>query len=361
MPEVRSGGIENDEGVDDDAWCGLPLGAVLDERYVVEGRLGAGGMCVVLLARRIHLSDRVAIKVLRARWTDAHELVGRFLREGRSVARLKSEHAVRIFDFGTTPAGAPYLVLEHLEGADLEALLASRGPLPPTTAVDYVLQASEAIAEAHALGIIHRDIKPANLFLSRRRDGSLDQGDRLRDPKIVTERELDASAASPTSGAPRDPSYMPPEQLRSMREVGARPTSGRWATSSSSSCPGAAVRRDDGDRSLRPSCTIPEVLSALSADCPEGLARVVLRCLEKDPSARFPDVRAGRGPRRVRLPAGRESARRIARIARPETRPESERPVVLRLRATLPRPAYPDPPPRGPGLAAASTEPAPAR
>ena len=86
--------------------------------------------------------------------------------------RLKSEHVARVLDVGTLDTGAPYMVMEYLEGSDLGSVVAEQGPLPVSAAVDYVLQACEAIAEAHALGIVHRDLKPANLFLTGRTTGA---------------------------------------------------------------------------------------------------------------------------------------------------------------------------------------------
>ena len=83
--------------------------------------------------------------------------------------KIKSEHVARVIDVGKLENGSPYMVMEYLEGGDLAAMLAKSGPLPVEQAVDFVLQACEAIAEAHALGIVHRDLKPANLFCIRRR------------------------------------------------------------------------------------------------------------------------------------------------------------------------------------------------
>src|SRR5205085_442446 len=100
------------------------------------------------------------------------EAVARFLREARACVKLRSEHVGRVLDVGTLDDGAPYIVMEFLDGTDLGAILGARATLPIPTAADYILQACEGIAEAHANGIIHRDIKPANLFLTTANDGS---------------------------------------------------------------------------------------------------------------------------------------------------------------------------------------------
>ena len=108
--------------------------------------------------------------------------MARFVREARAAVKIKSEHVARVIDVGTLENGAPYMVMEYLEGGDLAPLArAARRRSPVEQAVDYVLQACEAIAEAHALGIVHRDLKPANLFFVRRvRRAALRQGARLR-------------------------------------------------------------------------------------------------------------------------------------------------------------------------------------
>src|SRR5262249_21288223 len=144
----------------------------LAEKYRVERVLGRGGMGVVVGARHKQLGERVAIKFLLPEALESREVIARFLQEGRAAVRIRSEHVARVIDVGTLPDGAPYLVMEYLDGQDLRKVVRSRGRLPIEEAVDLVLQACEAIAEAHSLGIIHRDLKPANLILTQRADGS---------------------------------------------------------------------------------------------------------------------------------------------------------------------------------------------
>src|SRR5208282_2530641 len=93
--------------------------------------------------------------------------------EARAAVRIKSEHVAQVIDVGRLENGAPFMVMEYLEGEDLSAWVQRRGALPCEQAVEFVLQAAEAIAEAHVLGIVHRDLKPANLFCIRRADGLL--------------------------------------------------------------------------------------------------------------------------------------------------------------------------------------------
>ncbi len=144
-----------------------PPGTVLAGKYRVERLLGEGGMGWVVLAVHEQLEQRVALKFLRESHAAGRpEAVGRFLREARAAARIESEHVARVTDVGTLEGGAPYLVMEYLQGQDLDGFLAVRAPLPTKLAVDYAMQACESLAEAHAVGIVHRDLKPVNLFSS---------------------------------------------------------------------------------------------------------------------------------------------------------------------------------------------------
>ncbi|HYQ18356.1 MAG TPA: serine/threonine-protein kinase, partial [Polyangiaceae bacterium] len=144
-------------------------GEVLAGKYRVEKLLGQGGMGVVVGARHVELQERVAVKLMFADDSD-EDAMRRFVREARAAAKLESSHVVHVTDVGSLGDGRAYLVMEYLDGQDLSQVIAVRGRLPSSEAVDYLLQACEAIGEAHSLGIVHRDIKPSNLFLSRRRD-----------------------------------------------------------------------------------------------------------------------------------------------------------------------------------------------
>jgi serine/threonine-protein kinase len=193
---------------------------VLLGKYRVESSLGFGGMGVVIKAKNIALDEYVAIKLLREDLQLDEENVGRFVREAKNAVKLKSEHVARIHDVGTFEDGRPYMVMELLEGLDLGKMLLDYGALEPWRAVDLVLQACDAIAEAHALGIVHRDIKPTNLFVTKRRDGSellkvLDFGI----SKATLGPDMSLTQTQSMLGTP---AYMSPEQMRSARTVDRR-------------------------------------------------------------------------------------------------------------------------------------------
>jgi len=196
-------------------------GHVLLGKYRVERVLGHGGMGLVVSARHLSLEDRVAIKLLLPRHAENGDLVQRFLREARAAVRIRSQHVARVTDVGTLDYGGPYMVMEYLDGSDLAVVLEQNGPMPIHLAVDFVLQACEALAEAHSLGIVHRDVKPGNLFLTYHADGApcikvLDFGI----SKVL--QQADDQSLTRAGGMLGSPLYMAPEQLESARDVDAR-------------------------------------------------------------------------------------------------------------------------------------------
>jgi serine/threonine protein kinase len=203
--------------------AGVREGEVIDGKYRVERVLGTGGMGVVVAARHIQLDQRVALKFLLPDALGDERAVARFVREARAAVKINSEHVARVTDVGTLDSGAPYIVMEYLEGGDLAAWLKQRGALPIAQAVEFVLQASVAVAEAHGLGIVHRDLKPANLFCIRRADGQLSV--KVLDFGISKRTDMTGTDAMPamtmTGALMGSPLYMSPEQMRSSKDVGA--------------------------------------------------------------------------------------------------------------------------------------------
>jgi serine/threonine-protein kinase len=266
---------------------------MLAGKYRVEKILGVGGMGVVVAARHLQLQTKVAIKFLRPEMLASEEAVARFAREARAAVRITSEHVARVLDVGSLENGAPYIVMEFLEGGDLAAWLRQRGPLPVEQAVDFVLQACEAIAEAHALGIVHRDLKPANLFCIRGPDGLLSI--KVLDFGISKVNEGDsASGASvtQTSTILGSPLYMSPEQMQVTRDVDVR--TDVWALGVilyellTQRAP--FVGETFADICIRIASRPPTPLHDLRPDVPDGLEAVILRCLEKDRAARYANV-----------------------------------------------------------------------
>jgi eukaryotic-like serine/threonine-protein kinase len=270
-------------------------GDLLAGKYRVERVLGVGGMGVVVAALHEALRQRVALKFLLPELGVEREAVERFAREARAMASLRGEHVARVLDVGTLESGAPYFVMEYLEGEDLAKACRRRGPLPGDEAVAYVLQACEALAEAHRAGLVHRDLKPANLFLTRGVDGSpfvkvLDFG--VSKATAGTKGTgFDLTSTSSLMGSPR---YMAPEQLRDARRVD--PRADLWSL-------GIVLHELLTAESPFAAETLPELhvailqgsprpLRARRPDLPPALEAAVACCLEKDPGRRFPHVAA---------------------------------------------------------------------
>jgi serine/threonine-protein kinase len=197
---------------------------VLDGKFRIERILGQGGMGAVYVAEEIELGRQVAIKVLLPEAAANPEAVARFEREGRAAAALQSDHVTRIFGVGRLSNGAPYIVMELLDGNDLADTLAQRGPLPVNEVVHVIIDTCDALAEAHARRIVHRDLKPANLFFAKRANGSVTV-------KVLafgiskTTGAADATQSlglTGTSAMIGTPFYMSPEQIRGSRDVDGR-------------------------------------------------------------------------------------------------------------------------------------------
>ncbi|WP_437721891.1 serine/threonine-protein kinase [Sorangium sp. So ce861] len=274
---------------------GVPVpGDVLAGKYRIERVLGAGGMGVVLAAWHLVLERRVAVKFLLPEAAALPDAGARFLREARAAAALDGQHIARVLDVGRLDSGAAYMVLEYLTGDDLGHVLQTRGPLPLAEAVDYLLQACEAIAEAHARGIIHRDLKPKNLFLTRRPDGTpllkvLDFG---LSKFIATGDSVKEASLTATGLIMGSIHYMSPEQIRSLKFADVR--TDLWAL-------GVILYRMltgrhpfEGDSVTAVTAAImmdtPVSVTALRPDVPPAVAALVSRCLVKDPSARVQSV-----------------------------------------------------------------------
>ncbi len=277
---------------------GIAPGALIDGKYRVERVLGMGGMGVVVAAMQVALDRRVAIKLLRPGRTGP-ALIERMMREARAAARLKGQHVARVLDVvrsaGPVPsAGSPYIVMEYLEGRDLAAVLRKKGPLSIADAAAYVLQACEAIAEAHALGIVHRDLKPENLFLTSRVDGRplvkvLDFGiSKLTMPPPGPEG-LELTLTADLVGSP---SYMSPEQLRRTRNVDQRTDQWSLGVILFELLTGVLPFPANDLKQLRARVLHVEApaVSTLRPDVPPPLVAAIARCLEKDAARRFPAV-----------------------------------------------------------------------
>ncbi|HEY3817730.1 MAG TPA: serine/threonine-protein kinase [Polyangiaceae bacterium] len=276
--------------------AGVQPGDVLAGKYLVDRVLGEGGMGVVVAAHHVQLDTKVAIKFLLPQMLVNPEATSRFAREARAAVRITSEHVARVIDVGNLENGAPYMVMEFLEGGDLSTWVRQRGVLPTEQAVEFVLQACVAVAEAHVLGIVHRDIKPANLFCIRRPDGLLSI--KVLDFGISKMSEGARASEAPglsvtkTTEVLGSPLYMSPEQMQSSKSVTSQ--SDIWALGVTlfELLAGRTPYEGEGatDIAIKVATQPPAPLRAYRPDVPDRLEAIVLRCLEKDRLRRYANV-----------------------------------------------------------------------
>jgi serine/threonine-protein kinase len=269
---------------------GPEVPALIAGKYRVSRAIGQGGMGVVVEARHTTLDERVAIKMLLPAYAAHPEATPRFIREAKAAVRIKSAHVARVSDVGTTEDGRPYMVMEYLEGCDAGQLLRDVGPLPISDAVELVIQACDAIAEAHGIGIVHRDLKPANLFVTRHTDGSpfvkvLDFG-----ISKMVEEGVDALTRSATTVG--SALYMSPEQMKQSRSVDHRTDIYALGITLFELL---AHRHPFMAETYAALCVevvtgTPTPLCQLRPDVPEALARVIERAYARDREHRYSSI-----------------------------------------------------------------------
>lgn len=271
-------------------------GQVVAGKYQLVRLLGQGGMGAVYEGKNLATLKRCAIKLLLSPELSMHpQIVKRFFREAQASSIIESDHIVQIFDSGSDPAtGHPYMVMEMLQGEDLEATITRLGAVHPVAVAKLMLQAATGLAKAHQAGIVHRDIKPANLFLTRRDSGDLTV--KVLDfgiAKVKMEQLADtAHGLTRTGSLLGTPLYMSPEQARSAPDIDAR--SDVWSLGV------AMYQLLSGQSPFADSTSLGDLMvSIITADIPQiqdkapwvsaELAEIVHRAMSRDLSRRFRD------------------------------------------------------------------------
>jgi eukaryotic-like serine/threonine-protein kinase len=271
-------------------------GDVVQARYRVRQELGRGGMASVLGAYDVVLEREVALKIMLPQLVASNEAVTRFVNEARSLARIESQHVVRVLDCGklvapAACAGLPFMVLELLRGEDLYSVAAREGGLSPQRVVRYALEACAGLSAAHAQGIIHRDLKPENLFVALDAEG---QHECLKVLDFGIARSRSRRAVTRGRAGLGSPGYMSPEQVQGDQKVDARSDVwGLGVVMYELLAHRPAFEGDDPHALCAQTLTATVVpLGQIRPELPRALIEIVERCLEREPAQRFGSVEA---------------------------------------------------------------------
>ncbi len=271
-------------------------GTVLHDRFRLDKPIARGGMSVLFKATQIQLGRTVAVKLMvLPEAADDAVLEKRFLREARAVAALKHPNTVTVHDYGRTPDGTYFMVMEYLDGRNLSRTIREQGPLPPGRAIPIALQICGSLDEAHQLGLVHRDLKPSNVFLSSLGGNPdhitvLDFGLVKINKKSADENDAWETRSGILIGTP---AYMAPEQIVD-EDVDARTDVYSFGALMFHVLAGRPPFEDPSEfRVLQQHVKEPPPrLSSVYPDClaSEDLERVVRRCLAKAPERRYPSM-----------------------------------------------------------------------
>ena len=199
--------------------AGLKRGDVIAGKYRLEHELGRGAMGTVWAAAHTTLGQKVAIKLIAGDQLQSAEARQRFSLEAKAAARLKSRHAVQVYDDGETPEGVPYIVMEYLEGETLEARLERQKDLGLPEAIRITTHIGRALAKAHARGIVHRDLKSGNVFIAKTDDDELGWIAKVLDFGVAKLSDTTGAATTKTGTLVGTPLFMSPEQIRGASHV----------------------------------------------------------------------------------------------------------------------------------------------
>ncbi len=265
----------------------LEAGTVIAGKYEIVRQLAEGGMGTVYEAVHMRMRQHVALKLLHPMYVSHTDVVERFEREARAAATLDSPNVAKVLDVDITPEGTPYMVIELLDGHDLEAELNQKGKLSVIDAVSYVMSACTAIAQAHSKGIVHRDLKPANLFLARKGSEVT-----LKVLDFGVAKVLNEPGAKVTGYSLGTPHYMSPEQIQQTGPVDGRADIWSLGVILYELLTGKTPFPDKATAAFVAIVASPIAPPrTLRSDIPVELERVVMRALEKDPSNRYQSVR----------------------------------------------------------------------
>ncbi len=259
--------------------------------YRITAMIGEGGMGVVYAAEHLTIGRRAAVKILRPGLAEHVDLTRRFFNEARAANSIRHPGIVEVFDSGTLPSGAAYLVMELLEGESLAERIRRVGRMPPPVARTLAAETADVLVAAHAAGIVHRDLKPDNLFLVPDDRNPAAEIVKVLDfgiAKLVMETSGRSSVRTRTGSVMGTPAYMSPEQCRGTREVDHRADVYSLGIILYEAVCGRPpfVSEGFGEMVHLHISAVPPPPRSLNAEISEDLERIILACLAKEPAER---------------------------------------------------------------------------
>jgi eukaryotic-like serine/threonine-protein kinase len=277
-------------------------GSIVGGKYRVLEMIGSGGMGTVWSGEHVALGTRVAIKFIRPQYASMEDARQRFEIEALAAAKLRTIHAVKVFDYGMTEDGLPYIVMEYLEGESLSEALIKQGPMPAHEVAKIIGQAAQALAKAHEAGVVHRDLKPDNIFLATNVDNAktneLPFTVKLVDfgiAKMFEAPRVAGLATPPAMGGPTQegavigtPNFMAPEQLTLGGAPG--PLTDLWSLGACTFAAMTARIPFEGDvlgDIVIKVCASPLPIPSQFVNVPAGFDAWFARACSRDPQKRF--------------------------------------------------------------------------
>ena len=276
------------------------VGSLVAGKYRLLRLIGSGGMGTVWEGVHDTLGTRVAVKLIKPQFAQQREARARFEIEARAAAKLRSKHAVDVYDYGVSSEGLAYIVMEFLEGESLSDAILARGPLPPAEVAQIIAQAARALTKAHAAGVVHRDLKPDNIFLAHVDEAveGLPYVVKLVDfgiAKMFEEPSPNGGPRQALGGPTREgtvigtPNFMAPEQLAVGGAPG--PLTDLWSLGACTFAAMAARLPFEGDvlgDIVLKVCAAPlPIPSRIAPDVPAGFDAWFARACARDPATRF--------------------------------------------------------------------------
>jgi serine/threonine-protein kinase len=288
-PQPRRRGLAVSERAPEDISAVISVGSSVGN-YRVVSKIGAGTMATVYLAEHPRINKKVAIKVINPDLSTSKEMVSRFFTEARAASQISHDHVVDILDFGQTPEGDNFMIMEYLEGQTIASRLKAAGRLDAPTVLHIAVQIVDALHVAHGQGVIHRDLKPDNIYLIKR--GPIQDFVKILDfglAKLLSNSAEGQNHRTSSGSVLGTPHYMSPEQCEGKLTIDGRADLYSVGCIMYQMLTGELPFPGDGfaEVLIKHLGELPPLIRLKVPSVPLSVEKIVLHCLAKDPAYRF--------------------------------------------------------------------------